>query len=413
MRARLFKNLGLKILAIVFAVILWLIVMNISDDQITKEINNIPVEQVNGDVLEEKDQVYEVAKGDTVDIVVKGRRSIVSQLSASDFSAKADLSQMSITNSVQIDVQASRLGIRDEIAITVLDNMMTLNLEDKVSSQFSVKVKTEGETRNGYAVGSAIANPNIITVTGPQSSVDKITDVIATVSVSGANKDISTQAVVRLYDAYGEEIVNDKLEYSTDMVDVSVTVFPTKEVDVNVEIQGEPAEGYAIENTLFQPTSVMIAGPTEDIAEISEIKIDDISVAGLESNLQKTVNLSNYLPDTVVAVGDTAEIEITVNITQTSERKLTITKKDLKLRGKQADYNYTVTVSDLYVKLSGFEDMIGEVTVEDLWPVIDVSGLYLGNNMGVPVTIKEIEGVKTEISGTVNVEVSSTDTEEE
>ena len=413
MRARLFKNLGLKILAIVFAVILWLIVMNISDDQITKEINNIPVEQVNGDVLEEKDQVYEVAKGDTVDIVVKGRRSIVSQLSASDFTAKADLSQMSITNSVQIDVQASRLGIRDEIAITVLDNMMTLNLEDKVSSQFSVKVKTEGETRNGYAVGSAIANPNIITVTGPQSSVDKITDVIATVSVSGANKDISTQAVVRLYDAYGEEIVNDKLEYSTDMVDVSVTVFPTKEVDVNVEIQGEPAEGYAIENTLFQPTSVMIAGPTEDIAEISEIKIDDISVAGLESNLQKTVNLSNYLPDTVVAVGDTAEIEITVNITQTSERKLTITKKDLKLRGKQADYNYTVTVSDLYVKLSGFEDMIGEVTVEDLWPVIDVSGLYLGNNMGVPVTIKEIEGVKTEISGTVNVEVSSTDTEEE
>ena len=413
MRARLFKNLGLKILAIVFAVILWLIVMNISDDQITKEINNIPVEQVNGDVLEEKDQVYEVAKGDTVDIVVKGRRSIVSQLSASDFTAKADLSQMSITNSVQIDVQASRLGIRDEIAITVLDNMMTLNLEDKVSSQFSVKVKTEGETRNGYAVGSAIANPNIITVTGPQSSVDKITDVIATVSVSGANKDISTQAVVRLYDAYGEEIVNDKLEYSTDMVDGSVTVFPTKEVDVNVEIQGEPAEGYAIENTLFQPTSVMIAGPTEDIAEISEIKIDDISVAGLESNLQKTVNLSNYLPDTVVAVGDTAEIEITVNITQTSERKLTITKKDLKLRGKQADYNYTVTVSDLYVKLSGFEDMIGEVTVEDLWPVIDVSGLYLGNNMGVPVTIKEIEGVKTEISGTVNVEVSSTDTEEE
>lgn len=413
MRARLFKNLGLKILAIVFAVILWLIVMNISDDQITKEINNIPVEQVNGDVLEEKDQVYEVAKGDTVDIVVKGRRSIVSQLSASDFTAKADLSQMSITNSVQIDVQANRLGIREEIAITVLDNMMTLNLEDKVSSQFSVKVKTEGETRNGYAVGSAIANPNIITVTGPQSSVDKITDVIATVSVSGASKDISTQAVVRLYDAYGEEIVNDKLEYSTDMVDVSVTVFPTKEVDVNVEIQGEPAEGYAIENTLFQPTSVMIAGPTEDIAEISEIKIDDISVAGLESNLQKTVNLSNYLPDTVVAVGDTAEIEITVNITQTSERKLTITKKDLKLRGKQADYNYTVTVSDLYVKLSGFEDMIGEVTVEDLWPVIDVSGLYLGNNMGVPVTIKEIEGVKTEISGTVNVEVSSTDTEEE
>ena len=412
MKARVFNNIGLKILAGILACLLWLFVMNISDNQITKEIDNIPVTQINGDVLEEQDQIYEVAKGDTVDIVVKGRRSIIDPLSASDFTATADLSQMSITNSVQINVQANRLGLRDEMTITVLDNMMTLNLEEKVSVQVPVKVKTEGETKDGYAVGSAIANPNIITIEGPQNTVEKITDVVATVSVANASKDITSQAMVRLYDAYGDEIVSDKIVKSVDMVDVSASIYPTKEIPVDVVIQGEPANGFAVENTIFQPEKIKIAGPMDQLSDISKLDISDITVAGLEENLQKTVSIANYLPDNVVAVGNVTDIEITVKITQTSERKLNVLKKNIRLKGKQTGLTYNVTLNDLSVKLSGFEDKIGEITVEDLEPTVDVSKLPVGNNLGIPVEIKEIDGAKIELSGSVNIEVSSEEEEE-
>ena len=97
---KIFKNFGYKLLSVFFACLLWLVVMNTSDYQTTKEIDNIPVTQLNGDVLNELDKLYEVAKGDTVDIVVKGRRSVIGDLSASDFIATADLSEMSITNTV-------------------------------------------------------------------------------------------------------------------------------------------------------------------------------------------------------------------------------------------------------------------------------------------------------------------------
>ena len=95
-------HIGYKISAVLLAIVAWLAVANISDYQTTRQISNIPVTQINGDVLDELDQVYDVVSGDTVDIIVKGRRSVVGTLDKDDFTAIADLSTMSITNKCKI-----------------------------------------------------------------------------------------------------------------------------------------------------------------------------------------------------------------------------------------------------------------------------------------------------------------------
>ena len=87
-------HIGYKISAVLLAIVAWLAVANISDYQTTRQISNIPVTQINGDVLDELDQVYDVVSGDTVDIIVKGRRSVVGTLDKDDFTAIADLSTM-------------------------------------------------------------------------------------------------------------------------------------------------------------------------------------------------------------------------------------------------------------------------------------------------------------------------------
>ena len=43
MRNKLIKNLGLKILALVTAIVLWLIVVNISDPVISTTFSDVPV----------------------------------------------------------------------------------------------------------------------------------------------------------------------------------------------------------------------------------------------------------------------------------------------------------------------------------------------------------------------------------
>ena len=104
-RSNIFNNLGLKLLAVLIAIITWLVVMNISDYTVTKTISGITVMTENGNAIESLGKVYDVSSGKTVDIVVKGPRSVVDSLTIEDFVAKADLSKLSITNTVTITVE--------------------------------------------------------------------------------------------------------------------------------------------------------------------------------------------------------------------------------------------------------------------------------------------------------------------
>ena len=400
-------HIGYKILAVLLAVVAWLAVANISDYQTTREISGIPVTQINGDVLDELDQVYDVASGDTVDIIVKGRRSIVGTLGREDFTAIADLSTMSITNTVTISVEAKSNSVKDEISITCVDNTMKLNLEDKVTQQFPVKVVTSGTTKTGYAVSSTASTPNIVKVEGPKSAVEKITEIRANVDVTSRNESFETQAELKIYDAYGEEIKNDKLQIDVSEAKVTVEIYATKEIPVTVTLRGTPDDAYGVENVLYQPQTVELVGPEDALAKIETLEIDDISVSGMTEDYQTDVDIRDYLPDGVSVVGIPPEITVNISITKLEEKKLTVTEENFKLDKQSSDCTYKITLNNFSITASGFSDVIEKLKLEDVAPTIDCSSLPVGNHSNVKVTLKEIDGITYEISGTVSVDVSN------
>ena len=168
-----FKSIWLKLLSIVIAFVIWLIVVNVDDYKIVKEIYGIPVEQINGEQIEEGGLVFDVTSGETVNIVVEGRRSIVNQLTAKDFTATADLSKLSYTNTANIVVEPNNSSYEDKLTITVVDDAMTLSIEEKKSKQFELVVTTKGNVADGYALGKAFTAPAVVNVTGPESPVSE------------------------------------------------------------------------------------------------------------------------------------------------------------------------------------------------------------------------------------------------
>lgn len=406
MKKQIFKNFGYKILAVFFAILLWLVVINITDYTITVKIEDIPVEQKNTDVLDELEQVYDVVKGDTVDIYVKGRRSVVSNLTADNFYAYADVSQMSITNSVQIYVEPRNKSIGEDISIDYADNIMQLSLEDKVTEQFPVKVVTKGELITGYAIGETYATPNIITIEGPKSAVEKITDVTVTVDVNNAKENITAVGNIEILDAYGEQIKNDKLIISQETADVTVNVYPVKTVDVYVDIKGTPMDGYAISDIVYQPQTVEIAGSKDNISDIDEIKIDDISVSGLSESLQTTVNLEDYLPDNIVVAQQSSEIAITVDIEKLISKSINVSEDDIAVTGRKSGYTYEIEMSDNFiVQVSGLENIIKDTEISDLNPRVNFSGLEAGT-YNLELELKEIDGITYDVTGAVTVNIS-------
>ena len=78
MKEKLTKNLDLKILAILFSVILWLVIVNIDDPVKSVQFSDVNVKILNASVLEKQGKVYEIEDGtNLVTVTVIGRRSII------------------------------------------------------------------------------------------------------------------------------------------------------------------------------------------------------------------------------------------------------------------------------------------------------------------------------------------------
>ena len=111
MKEKLTHNLDLKILALVFAVILWLIVVNIDDPVKSVQFSGVQVKILHGTELEKQGLCYEVLdNSDIIDVTVTGRRSIIEDISEDNIIATADMKDLSSMNTISIKVTSGKSG---------------------------------------------------------------------------------------------------------------------------------------------------------------------------------------------------------------------------------------------------------------------------------------------------------------
>ena len=98
-------NWWLKLISIAFAIILWLIVVNINDPSTSQTYYNVPVTIQNTDVITSQGKIYEIE--DNTDIVprvtVYGPRSVLETMDKSSIVAVADMNNLSSVNTISID----------------------------------------------------------------------------------------------------------------------------------------------------------------------------------------------------------------------------------------------------------------------------------------------------------------------
>ena len=84
-KAKILENLSLKILAVFISILLWLIVINVSDPVSDTSYSDIPLTVVNADSITSQGKVYDITSDDTVSISVSAKRSILDSLGKDNF----------------------------------------------------------------------------------------------------------------------------------------------------------------------------------------------------------------------------------------------------------------------------------------------------------------------------------------
>ena len=109
------SNPGLMVLSFILAITLWLVVANVDNPVTTKQFRDVDVTILNENVLSNINKVYEVVSGAQASFTVKGRRSVLDNMTAEDFRVVADLAHMSEVYAIPIEISPKNEAVDVEI----------------------------------------------------------------------------------------------------------------------------------------------------------------------------------------------------------------------------------------------------------------------------------------------------------
>ena len=376
MKEKLTRNTGLKILSIILAVVLWLVITNLDDPVITETFYNMDVKILNEDAIKSLGQVYDIIEGDQVNFTVAARRSIMKELSDSDFEVTADFSKLSDVNAVAIDISCPRYG--DKVTVTNgRYQVMKVNLEDLEKKHFKVNVIQKGGPAKGYYVAEKTAN-TIIQVSGPESKINSIAQIVVEVDVTDVAGTYRTTEKPKALDVDGKEINSDNLEFSDRTVSVNIVMYKTKTIDLLIKTSGKPADGYMVTEVDYEPKSFEIAGTDEALSKVSSLTVSE-DTEGVSQDIEKEINLQEQLEDGLVCVGDTQTAVVNIKIEESMEKEIQLGTGNIEIRNKPGGITAEIiSLLPVMVKVSGPEKEIKDLKVRDINPYIDLTNYTAG-----------------------------------
>ena len=381
----LVNNIGYKILAVVFAFILWLVVYNIDDPNKTVRFTtNVMVE--NESAITDMNKCYEVLNGtNTITFSVTAKRSVINKLEDTDFIATADMNRMimnSDNKSAKVPIEVISRRSNSSLKYNGKNQYLEISLDDLVSRRFMITADTTGQVADGYALGEVtVTNPNVLNVTGPATIVDKIDSVVATIDVEGMSMNLSDNVLPVFYDADGNEIDTTRLKYNNTTVTIAAKILRVKEIPLSFTTTGTPSGDYRVVEITSDPENIRIKGVSSVLNPIMSLAIpaEVLNVSGARDDLTTTIDITEYLPDGVELVDAAdATVTVTVRIEAYQSKTFTIDTKDITVNGLGDGYELAFEQNSVTVTISGLQNDLNRLSAADLASAIDVSGMEEG-----------------------------------
>lgn len=295
------KNLTAKILAVLFAIVLWIYVMNEQNPPIEVAFQ-VPLEVRN---LSGQFTIYDVP--DSVRIKVRGPRGVVASLSQQDIKAYVDLK--GFTEGVSTaKVYAAIPGSVELVEIT--PDKVTARLEAVINKQATVEIWTNGNLPSGVAIAGTSSSIPQVQVEGPRTLLESLYKVVAQVDLNGRNADFTAETPLMAIDREGRVI--DGLTIRPGKVNVTVNVSGTskKTVDIKPVFINELPKNVMVRHITTEPQQVEVYGMPNALAGVDFVYTVPINLAVIDKDVSIETKLQ--LKDGVSVKNNTVIVHIDV-----------------------------------------------------------------------------------------------------
>lgn len=390
MKEKLLNNLGLKVVSLVLAFVIWMAIVNISNPVVSGQPFTIPVDVRNEEILDNANLTYEIVEKDSVTVNYQVNTRNSSLFRASDFSAYIDLKDYNdVTGAVPITIEVNKNKeslIRDG-EVTAKPMVLHVKTEAMQNKKFDLKVNYVGEVEDGYASGITTLSSDYVVARGPESVIGQIASIGVEISREGANADLEGDVVPKCYDANDKELTDlgDKLTITPNTIHYNMAILKAKELTLNFEVKGTVAPGYRFTGVDSDLKSVPVVATKSVLASVNALSIadDKLTIEGATADKVIHLDLNNYLPpSTAIVPNAQSEVTVTLKVEPLTTKSYTLNLAELASRGTDPDYEYTFSRDSVDVNIRGLKEDLDTLDVSDLNAVLDMTGLEPGTHPG-------------------------------
>ena len=422
------SNLGLKILAVLVACVIWVFVVNVDDPEKTQSFSDVKVEIRNSDCFG-VDKTFSVQEDtDKVRVWIKARESVLNRLQSKDFKVVADMRNVTLGNAVPYTLECTNSAIT-KANWECEPASMKIKIENVVQESFGVEVDTTGDPQEGYDVGAtSIEEGDTINIAGAESLVNIIHKVSMSVSVNGISSDKIVKGNIVVTDKNGTDFTQsqmDKLVFTTSSGDLikdgilnaRINLWKVQQnVKVKVGTYGTPAPGYRVSEVKVTPETISISGEEETLNELNgELSLSDmISVDGVsESFASDNINLADYLKENYkdklkLKSGTASTVSVRVIMEKMGTKKIDIPLSAITIKGRPTDLDMVLTPADkITIEVAAVdESSLADISQSDIKAVLDLTAYQKAGRHEVPVDITLPDGY--ELTAEVKIVVNLT-----
>ena len=410
--ASLSNNLGLKIIAVLFAIFLWWTVVNIDDPIQTKKYV-VDVTVTNPQIIEVEGKSFQVDENSKqVTVTVEARRKVIEQIKVSSIVATADMRERQESS---VPVRVSITGFEGAyVSAKPFPQNIQVTVEETQEKEIPITASVRGKVRDGYMVAQTTVSPQTVEISGPESIVKKISKVVAQVDVSGlaASRDITTNLVY--YDAADNEIKQTYLTSNCDTtgVDVHVKVWKTKIVNIAFDTSRiKAASGHLFNGIEYEPKTIEIAANTEMLNELTKLEIpaEALSRDGIKETEKVIVDISQYLPEGVILVDPNAtNVAVEIVVEKFGTKSFSIPVRSVRIDGLDEKFQLAFgPEQSVTIVFTGRSEHLEALTNDGFVASIDLTGFADPGEYVVPVLVAEQpEGCDYDGEAKINVIIS-------
>ncbi|MDR3585326.1 MAG: CdaR family protein [Desulfosporosinus sp.] len=372
------RNLGVKVISFLFAILFWLFVMNqaSTDALIGDQTLTIPL----------------VASGVPQNMVLMTRlpsvrvrvQGINPSANIKDLYAQIDLSSGAPGEHTYVIRPHAPTGTN---VVDVQPANLQLTLDTVQEKTVPVGVVVTGNPADGFQLGTPYAKPSAVNVRGPSSILGLLDKVTVEISATAANDTIQVSRPVSFRDKQGNPILGpdpsaDILSAYPSSVDVIAPVMTkglsSKMIPIKVTSTGTPAQGKILQSLVASPAGVQVIGTTQALKGFDSLNLGPVDIGNLAED--KTFQIPNEkvtLPPGISFLDGTT-LSIIAQIGPGTIQK-GISGVAVQIRNIGTGLEIDQPVAPLDIVVEGLSDTLKNLTTDQIQLWVDASGQAAGS----------------------------------